>query len=362
MSQSSMQRGNLATRLARHVRSMALALLPAVACALPVAAQTADKPDPHVGTWLIEPASFDAWVEAGYDVPWFPLLVVRADGSFTLYRLAPGCEPVLADGGVLERMRPEDRLKGLEICSEARKRAAKDGFVSAYLHMSAKGRWVSPGGGRIVFGTASMGPTPQHIAKSLPGLRAKLAQDLRDSTLSARERESLAALQRFLDTHEAHLSNFYTSLYVANRVLAPFTVSGGRLRLGFADRAFVYRAVKPEAPDAAMALLYNTGASAARYFRCALAKIESEDLSAPKSDAVRLAAKLRALSPDLERRADAEDLMRLGRRDEAARLWTEAEETKVREALVGKDRQDAVALARDGRFGTFIGCPERDRR
>ena len=344
--------------LRRRILLAALALL--AAGSAPAAAQGEAKGP--IGTWLIEPASFDAWVETGFDVPWYPLLVVRADGSFTLYRLAPGCEPVLHDGGELDRMRPEDRQKGLEICAEARKRAAKDGFIAAYLHVSAAGRWVSPGEGRIVFPAASTGPTPQLFAKHLPGLRAKLAQASRERALSAGERESLASLQRFLDSHEVHLGRFYTTLFVERGEAVPFALTDAQLRLGFADRAFVYRAIKPEAPDAAMALLLNTGASAARYFRCALAKIEAEGLEAPKSDAVRLAAKLRALSPDLERRADAEDLMRLGRLDEAARLWTEAEEAKMREALLAKDRQQAVELVRAGRLGSILGCPERDVR
>jgi hypothetical protein len=345
----------------RRIRLAALALVVAVNGSAPAAAQ-GDAKGP-VGTWLIEPASFDAWVETGFDVPWYPLLVVRADGSYTLYRIAPGCEPVLPDGGELDRMRPEDRQKGMELCAAARQRAAKDGFIAAYMHVSAAGRWVSPGEGRIVFaaGATDTGPTPQLFAKHLPGLRDKLARAPRER-LSAAERESFAALQRFVDAHEAHLADLYTTFFVARRALAPFIVTGSQLRLGFADRALVYRAIKPEAPDAAMALLHNTGGSAWRYFRCALAKIEAEGLDAPKSDAVRLAAKLRALSPDLERRADAEDLMRLGRRDEAARLWTEAEEATMRAALTAPDRQQAVELARAGKLGQALGCPERDSR
>jgi hypothetical protein len=340
----------------------AFAFAALAAVARPSLAQSDGRAGP-VGTWLIEPGSFDAWVETGNDVPWYPLLVVRADGTFTLYRVAPGCEPVLPDGGELDRMRAEDRLKGLELCAAARQRAVKDGFIAAYMHVSVAGRAVSPGPGLVVFGASAdnLGPTPQLFAKHLPGLRAKLAQTSRER-LSDRDRESLASLQRFLDQHEAHLSRFYTTFFVGNRVSAPFTVTGAQLRLGFAERALVYRAVKPEAPDAAMALLLNTGASAARYFRCALAKIEAEGLDAPTSDLVRLAARLRALSPDLERRADAEDLMRLGRRDEAARLWSEAEEAKMRAALLAPDRQRALELVRDGKLGQALGCPERDSR
>ena len=53
------------------------------ACALgivvaPAAAQTADKTRALVGTWLIEPAYYDPWVEDGVDVPWYPLVVLRA--------------------------------------------------------------------------------------------------------------------------------------------------------------------------------------------------------------------------------------------------------------------------------------------
>jgi hypothetical protein len=234
-----------------------------------------------------------------------------------------------------------------------------DGFIAAYLHVSAAGRWVSPGAGRIVFAAASTGPTPQLFAKQLPGLRTKLAQTSRERVRSAGERESLAALQRFADSHEAHLGRFYTTLFVERGEAVSFALTGAQLRLGFGNRAFVYRSIKPEAPDAAMALLLNIGASAARYFRCALTRIEAEGLAAPKSDAVRLAAKLPALAPDLERRADAEDMMRLGRREEAARLWTEAEEAKMREALLAQDRQQAVEL-RAGRLGSILGRPERD--
>lgn len=340
-------------------RNCFAALAFAVAGAAPAAAQ-GDAKDP-VGTWLIEPASFDAWVETGFDVPWYPLLAVRADGSFTLYRLAPGCEPVLPDGGELDRMRPEDRQKGLEICAEARKRAAMDGFIAAYLHVSAAGRWSLADGGRIAFAAATTGPMPELFAKRLRGMRARIAKDLQQGP-PRDARETYASLLRFLDAHEPRLGAFYTTLFVAGGEPVPFAVARGRLTLGAADRALAYRAIKPEAPDAAMALTLNIGASAGTYFRCALARIEAEGLAAPKSDAVRLAAKLRALSPDLERRADAEDLTRLGRRDEAARLWTEAEEAKMREALLAQDRQQAVELARAGRLGSILGCPERDLR
>lgn len=356
---------DMAERTVRHVRSMALVLLLAAAGALPVAAQTTERPAPLVGTWLIEPASFDAWVETGFDVPWFPLLVVRADGSFTLYRLAPGCEPVLPNGGELDRMRPEDRRKGLELCAAARQRVAKDGFIAAYLHVSAAGRWSIAGGDqarRIVFAADTTGPTPQHFARSLPSLDGRIAKEIGDPRYSSGEREILASLERFLDTHGQRLNTFYTTLFVFGGEPVPFAVSGGRLALGAGKRAFVYRAIKPEAPDAAMALTLNIGASAQRYFRCALAKIVSEDVAAPTSDAVRLAARLRALSPDLERRADAEDLTRLGHKSEAARLWSEAEEAKMRTELLAKDRHPAMQASRAGTLGRYLGCPNRDLR
>src|SRR5882762_5132672 len=75
-------------------RAAAFGALAAVLCTLPAPVLGSDL----AGLWLIEPDSFDAMVDNGLDLPSYPLLVIRDDHVFRLYRVYPRCAPLDAGG------------------------------------------------------------------------------------------------------------------------------------------------------------------------------------------------------------------------------------------------------------------------
>lgn len=332
-------------------------------------AQTGTPGGALVGTWLIEPAHFDPWVESGIDVPWFPLLVVRADGSFTLFRIAPFCVPVLPDGGMLDSRKAEDQQRERDICDAAQTAAAKDGFIAAHLHESAAGRWSIDGAGRVTFAAARRGPTPLSVARVLPELRTRLRKDLADTTLPAGERAAMEALLRMADAQGGRFSTIYTTFYVFDdapvRADRDASRDADRLRLDGGERgAIAYRRVRPEPLDAVMAISTQVGITVARFFRCMLARIERDwpAGAAPTGDFAMLAVQLRALSPDFARQSRARRLVQDGRRDEAAKLWSGEDEARVRRVTDELHRHPVLKALGENRFGASLGCPERDFR
>lgn len=343
-------------------RRLAVIAFAALALVVPPVLAQSDGRSGPVGTWLIEPVLFDAWIDSGIDVPWYPLLVVRADGAFTLFRIAPSCVPVLPDGGMLDSRKPEDRQRQSDICAAAQADAAKDGFIAAYLHESAAGRWSIGGDGRVTFAAARRGPTPDGIARLLPHLRSRLRADI-DSARSAAERAALEALLRIADAQGGRLSTIYTTFYVFDGAALHFDAGADRLRLDGGERgALAYRRVRPEPLDAVMAISAQVGITVARFFRCMFARLERDwpAGAAPTGDFAILAVQLRALSPDFARQMRARRLAQDGRRNEAARLWSDADETRVSRATDELHRHSVLKALGESRFGAMIGCPERD--
>jgi hypothetical protein len=340
-----------------------LLLVCAMGAAAPALAQDAARQDPLVGTWLVEPEAYDAWVDAGYDVPWYPLLAIRADGSFTLFRLAPSCAPPYAPDGTIVSA-DQEAQRHAALCLEAAERARRDGFEAGHLHLSAAGRWSLGSDGRVTFASATRGPTPEFLRETLPRLRAKVETDLRDTGLSDRERRALNALLVFATTHERRLASFYGSFYVFDDAPAAVALDAGRLRLtaAGADAAFVFRAYRPELLDGAMAITALIGVSAAEYFRCVLARVEAGwPPAGPRDDHGRLAQAARDLMPAAARLELAFILRRAEHEAEAARLVPEAEQAKTEARQAELERHPAAEAAAERRFGAWFGCPDRDR-
>lgn len=219
---------DMAKRLGRRVPSMALALLLSAAGASPVAAQTAERPDRLAGSWLIEPPHYDAWVETGFDVPWYPLLVLRKNGTFALFRLAPHCQPLGDDGAEVDFS--ENTLRRGALCAYARAVAATHDVLAAHLHASASGRSRIEAGGGVRFDIESRGVgLPYHLRGGAADLRRRLAMG--DHGLSAAERDALGALTRFLDVYERRFATFYSTLYVFDGDPVEIAVAQGRLDL-----------------------------------------------------------------------------------------------------------------------------------
>jgi hypothetical protein len=354
---------NMANRLARHARAVALALLPAAACALPIAAQTAERPDPLVGSWLIEPPHYDAWVETGFDVPWYPLLVLRKDGTFSLFRLAPHCQPFEADGRAVDS--GADTPYRAALCADARAIAANHDVLAAYLHPGASGRWSIEAGGRLHFEIEARGAgLPHHLRGGAVDLRRDLAMR-RDRGVPAAESEGLRALTRFLDVYERRIATFYSSLYVFDGDPVTVSVARGRLEMKGPNRdeILAFRAVRPSLPDAAVGLLLVLEASVARYFRCAVARLAPEWPASghPTAGLAALAARARTLAAAGHRRAYAETLKKAGRDVDAAERWEPVHEQMFKGELRDILEHAAAKAARERRLGAFLGCPERDR-
>lgn len=349
--------------LARHVRSIALALLLSTAGALPVAAQTSERPDPLIGSWLIEPPHYDAWVETGFDVPWYPFLVLRKDGTFALFRLAPACQPLESDGK--EADSGEDTPRRGALCAAARAVAANQDVLAAHLHASASGRWRIEGGNRVRFEIESRGVgLPYHLRGGATDLRRKLAMG--DRGLSAAERGAQGALARFLDVYERRIATFYSTLYVFDGEAVTTTVAGGRLELKgpHRDETLAFRAVRPSLPDAAMGLLLVLEASVTRYFRCAVARLAPEwpAYGQPNAGLAALAARARTLAAAGHRRAYSATLMKAGLEAEGALRWEPIHEEMFNAELRAVLDHDVAKASREQRLGAFLGCPERDQR
>lgn len=341
--------------------------------AMQAGGQTGDQRQGPVGTWLIEPEGFDIWLDlpSRSDIfqmpPWFPLLVIRADGSFTLYRLAPPpCEPLLPDGAGLDRERESDRLRAIELCASARERAAKDGFTAAHLHLGAAGRWSVDGGGRIRFSAETKGPMPQDFAKALPAMRQKLGEEARDALNPRDERETMTALVRFLDTHQKRMGNFFSTLFVLDGETLSFKAEKGQLELRGSEPGarVVFRAIRPAAADAAMSAILMFGGSVTRYYRCMMEKLDSEwtDAAPPRNELGLLAVQLRAHAPAQERRGDAAFLKRIGRHAEAEALARGIDEKRLDDEFTAWERHPAFHAHSQRRLGVYLGCPERDPR
>ena len=316
-----------------------------------------------VGSWLIEPPHYDAWVETGFDVPWYPFLVLRKDGTFALFRLAPVCQPLGDDGA--EVYFSEDTPRRGALCADARAVAAIHDIVAAHLHASASGRWRIKDGGRVHFEIEKCGVgLAYHLRGAAAELRRKLAMG--DSGLDAAEREAQRALARFLDIYERRIATFYSTLYVFDGEPAAVSVARGRLELKGPNRdeIFAFRAVRPSLPDAAVGLLLVLEASVARYFRCAVAKLAPEwpAYGHPNAGLAALAARARTLAAAGHRRAYAETLKKAGRDADAAERWEPVHEQMFKGEL--RDILDSAAgrASREQRLGAFLGCPERDSR
>lgn len=345
----------------RRIRRALLAAVLAVAFGPPGHAQD-DPKSALIGSWLVEPPHYDAWVETGFDVPWYPLLVLRKDGTFALFRLAPHCQPLGDDGAEVDFS--EDTLRRGALCADARAVAATHDVLAAHLHASASGRWRIEAGGGVRFDIESRGVgLPYHLRGGAADLRSKLAMG--DRGLDAAERDALGALTRFLDIYERRFATFYSTLYVFDGDPGAIAVAQGRLDLKgpHRDETLAFRAVRTSLPDAAMGLLLVLEASVARYFRCAVARLAPEwpAYGHPNAGLAALAGRARTLAAAGHRRAYAETFKKAGRDADAALRWEPVHEKMFQSEL--RDILDSAAgkAARDRRLGAFLGCPERDQ-
>lgn len=344
------------------MRSVKALLATLAACAalsatgLPAAAQTA----PLVGAWLAEPDSYDAWVEAGIDVPWYPLLVVRADGTYTLYRMAPVCQPVAGDGKPVDTL--EDGVRAYGICLQSAADAAKDRLRGAFFHVSAAGRW-SVEGARTRFAIERKGGEQSHFAEMLATLSEMLEKEARNADASPMARAAIERLRRMTDAQRKRLATFYSTMFVFDGESVSATVAGDILRLAGGDgTAFSFRRQQPELVSAAMITVVGLEVSAAEYFRCALARLRAEASGAADRPVTALAEPLFEMAALALKMLHAEALQRAKRSDEADRAFPEKDRQAYQALRAALEKHAAAQAASARKLGQYLGCPERDAR
>ena len=288
-------------------------------------------------------------------------LVLRKDGTFSLFRLAPHCQPLEAEGREVDF--GADTTQRGALCADARAVAANHDVLAAHLHASASGRWRIEAGNRVRFVVETRGAgLPHFLRGGAADLRRKLA--LGERGLDAAGRAALGALTRFLDVHEGRIATLYSTLYVFDGDPATFAVARRRLELTGPNpgETISFRAVRPSLPDAAMGLLLVLDASVARYFRCAVARLAPEwpAYGHPNAGLAALAGQARVLAGRGHRRAYAETFKKVGRDVDAALRWERVHEQTFQAELRYILGHAAARAHRDGRLGAFLGCPERD--
>src|SRR5262245_21739064 len=127
------------------------AVAAALAVGLAPAALAADAKDAQrlPGTWLVEPLYFDLLVDQGVVVPEFPVLSIKTDGRFLLFRVFYACQPLDANGR--ELMRAENPARFDKICAAQREQIREYGFTHSYGQLNAAGRWQVSDDSRLRF-------------------------------------------------------------------------------------------------------------------------------------------------------------------------------------------------------------------
>lgn len=326
-----------------------------LATGLPAAAQTA----PLVGAWLAEPDSYDAWVESGIDVPWYPLLVVRADGTYTLYRLVPGCQPLADDGKLIDIL--DDGVRAYGTCIRSAADAAKDRLRGVHFHISAAGRW-SVDGARTRFAVERKGGEQTHFAEMLAGLSQMLEREARNADASPAARAAMESLLRMTVAQRKRLATFYSTMYVFDGEAVSATVAGDILRLAGSDGAALsFRRQQPEIVSAAMITVLGLEVSAAQYFRCALARLRAEAAAADRP-VTALAQSLFDMQALAVKGLYAEALKQAKRSEEADRAFTEKDLQTYQALLATLKTHAAAQSVGEGKLGRYLGCPDRDGR
>lgn len=307
------------------------------------------------GLWLIEAPHYDAFVDSGFDVPAFPVLAIRADGTFNLFRLRPLCEAV--DGGERPIEYLDNPVKRAEACRDYVAATKPDG-VAAHSNPAAAGRWQIAADGRLVFAAASKVEPGKIAAERIADMGKAMAAGEIDYKERARTGEDKATLARRMAAQARRIASFLGTYYVFDGAPVAVVMHGDRLILAGADAAAAPGAT------AAVNIAHVLKIAASDYFRCAVEKLRAgwTDSGPPAGDLGSLAALANEFFPLSWALEHADALDKAGRKAEADRIYT-AQDRAAFVALVAKIRaHPGAAAAKDGKFGAWLGCPERDRQ
>jgi len=311
-----------------------------------------------VGTWLVEPLYFDLLVDQGLVVPHFPVLAIRPDGRFKLFRVYARCEPYDSNGREIDPA--DDEAKYEEACAALRAGIREDGFKHSYGQPSAQGRWELTNGNQLRFAVESTGPSPDHFRRLVESIRESYEKTRDQMRAYVRDQQTQDALDMMLVSQHARLTKFYTTFYIFDGKPEMYSVDGQFLRLTGSDPkdAIVYRAHSPAVIDAASAAVSALDVSAAQYFRCLVNSIElsRQETTAAASEIRTLtefASQYAELQPRLER---AQALKAANRTAEAARYWTEADDARLRDWNATAKAHPAFVAASRGSLAAYLGC------
>ena len=319
------------------------AVAAALALGLATALLAADVKDAQKlpGTWLVEPLYFDLLVDQGVVVPEFPVLAIKPDGRFLLFRIFYACQPHDANGR--ELLRAENPARFDKICSVQREQIREYGFTHSYGQLNAAGRWQVGDDNRLRFAVESKGTTPEYFQKIVDAVRADLkgAGDIVGAYV--RDPQTQKAAQARLDLQSARLAAFYTTFYIFDGAPQTYSIDGSFLRLAGAEPAdsIVFRAYAPEVIDTATVVVATLGVSAAKYFRCVVDKIEQTQRQ------------------EAAAAAEFATFLKLARQYAQAQA-PKADKKQLQALTAQLEAHPAVNAANTARLGAYLGCPKRD--
>jgi hypothetical protein len=286
------------------------------------------------GVWLIEPLYFDVLVEQGLVTPEFPVLVIRPDGAFRLYRVGVFCEVL----DQYERLSQEPGVLA-RACARASQRSRPD-LGSAFGVISAAGKWKASQDGSLQFLVEERGHIPKYYEDTLKELRETLEKTRRNIEPLARDPRSRQFMEERSRRELAKGENFYTTLYVLDGKQLRFAVDEQLLQLEgpHPDDLLIYRRTDPEVLEAATGSAILFEVSATKYFRCLVDYFQRAPLTDERQEVIKAARGASALyagKPSI-------DLALL---------------RPVERPL---DFHPAKRAMKERKLGAYLGCPSRD--
>ena len=279
------------------------------ACALALASPSASADAKALaGVWLFEPLYFDEFVDQGLVTPEYPVLVVHADGRFTLYRVVMHCDMLENEPGKVDDA----------ACRRALERSRAD--LGTLAAVSAAGKWQIAADGRVMFSAQERGRTPPYFQRYVDAFRKDAAEIAAKLEKEARDEFSRQRVRDALKLQVQRMENFYSTAYVLDGAPVKFTRDGEFLRLEGEAQGdqLVYRAIEPRLLQGAAGFIPLADLSAVRYFRCVV---------------------------DYFQRTPTDPLVDIAREASSAKLRSHA----------------VAAPLRDGKPGAYLGCPARDQ-
>lgn len=353
------------------VRVFAVTLFSAFFVALvtlvsPQASQAAELSDSNLravsGAWLLDPPYFDPMVDRGFIIPEFPVLLIKADGRFSLLRVFGGCNIEGSDGEVIDKSGKTISVR--EACIELKNDSQQKGLRSSYGQVNAEGRWGIEQGGRLRFYVESTGTIPSTMQASVQYAKEKLSEHQRQSQNPNVDQKVSFEKMDLQSKAARRMETFYTTFFIWDGTPRAYEISGRSLFLKGpeADEVISYRSFPIEVIDSAHAIVAATGTSTGKYFRCIVDKLDK--VRDAKAGDVTELMKLTELA---QKNAEAQFVLTQANaiRDKApgekgGLIRAQAAANQLQTLAKAINNHPGGRATKDGKFGAYLGCPERD--